>query len=95
MTTLLATATDPAWHGGAGWFFFPFLWFFGFFLIIALVRGIFWRRHWRHHSRPWGWSGGEGDPRAILAGRYARGEIDETEYRQRLAVLNGPDTPRK
>jgi putative membrane protein len=96
MTTLLATATDPTWHGGGWWFFYPFLWFFGFFLFIALLRGIFWRRHWRHHyyNRPWGW-GGENDPRAVLAARYARGEIDESEYRQRLAVLNTPDTPRK
>jgi putative membrane protein len=29
------------------------------------------------------------DPRRILAERYARGEIDEAEYRQRLKVLNG------
>jgi putative membrane protein len=27
------------------------------------------------------------DAAAALAGRYARGEIDETEYRQRLGVL--------
>ena len=81
------------YHGG-GWYF-PFVWFFGFLLIIFILRGIFWRRYWRrHHHRPWGW-GGENDPRAILAGRYARGEIDESEYRQRLAVLNTPETPRK
>jgi putative membrane protein len=29
------------------------------------------------------------DPRRILAERYARGEIDEAEYRQRLNVLGG------
>ena len=27
------------------------------------------------------------DAEQVLAGRYARGEIDETEYRARLAVL--------
>jgi putative membrane protein len=38
--------------------------------------------------------GGEGspsrpNPRQLLAERFARGEIDEDEYRQRLAVLTG------
>jgi putative membrane protein len=28
-------------------------------------------------------------PEQLLAGRFARGEIDEQEYRQRLAVLQG------
>ncbi|MCV7346075.1 SHOCT domain-containing protein [Mycolicibacterium rhodesiae] len=32
-------------------------------------------------------------PEQVLAARYARGEIDDTEYRQRLAVLRGA-TPR-
>lgn len=92
MTTLLAH--DPGYYHG--WWFFPFFWILGFIFIIFLLRGIFWRRHWRNHQhRPWGWVGGENDPRAILAARYARGEIDESEYRQRLAVLNTPDTPRK
>jgi putative membrane protein len=97
MTTLLATvntlATDPTYYHG-GWWFFPFFWFFGFLFLIFVLRGIFWRRHWRHYQRPWGW-GSEHDPRAILAARYARGEIDEQEYKQRLSVLNTPDTPRK
>lgn len=29
------------------------------------------------------------EPRRILAERFARGEIDEAEYRQRLKVLDG------
>lgn len=33
------------------------------------------------------------DPRQILAERYARGEIDEEEYRRRLATLSGTDDP--
>ena len=28
-------------------------------------------------------------PEQVLANRFARGEIDETEYQQRLAVLHG------
>jgi putative membrane protein len=37
-----------------------------------------------------------GDPRQILAERYARGEIDEEEYRRRLDTLRGgqPTGPR-
>jgi putative membrane protein len=30
----------------------------------------------------------DSDPRRILAVRFARGEIDETDYRQRLKVLD-------
>lgn len=33
------------------------------------------------------------DPRQILAQRFAQGEIDETEYRNRLAALHNPATP--
>lgn len=29
------------------------------------------------------------DPQQLLASRFARGEIDEREYRERLAVLRG------
>jgi len=30
----------------------------------------------------------EATPRSLLAGRFARGEIDEAEYRHRVDVLN-------
>lgn len=33
------------------------------------------------------------DPRLILAARFARGEIDEDEYRHRLAALGGTPVP--
>ncbi|HCT78300.1 MAG TPA: hypothetical protein DGT23_17330 [Micromonosporaceae bacterium] len=88
MTTLLAH--DPTWSHG-GWFFFPLFWILGFFLIIGLLRGLFWRRH-RHHR----YNYHSGSARSVLAERYARGEIDEQEYRQRLAVLNTPhETPKR
>jgi len=32
---------------------------------------------------------GATDPRQVLAARFAHGEIDEDEYRQRLKVLGG------
>jgi putative membrane protein len=57
------------------WFLIP-LFFIGFWILVFAVFG----RRWRHHPyhRP-----GE----SILADRYARGEIDEQEYRQRRAAL--------
>lgn len=84
MTTLLAH--DPTWAHGGWWFLAPFVWIFAFFLIAGLFRAIFWRRrrhhHWyRHH---------QGTGRSILAERFARGEIDEQEYRARLTVLDTP-----
>lgn len=79
MTTLLAT--HEHWgHAGGGWFLFPLVWILILFLIFGVLRRSFWRRnHHRFHSA----SG-----RSVLAERYARGEIDEQEYRQRLAVLD-------
>jgi putative membrane protein len=80
MTTLLAT--HEHWgHAGGGWFFlFPLAWILVLFLIFGVLRRTLWRRdHHRFQSA----SG-----RSLLAERYARGEIDEQDYRQRLAVLD-------
>jgi putative membrane protein len=67
-----------AWHGhdwGGPWFLLiPLLWI-GLIVTLALV--------FRHRWRPW--RGGPAE--AALGERYARGEITEQEYRQRLAVL--------
>ena len=81
MTTLLATHEHWGYPGG-WWLLAPLAWFLFFFLFFGVLRGFFWRRN-RHHFQA---SSG----RSILADRYARGEIDEQEYRQRLAVLNTP-----
>jgi putative membrane protein len=68
-------------HGGWGWgWIFPLTW--------IVVIAVFWTFAWR---RPW-WRGARGwheatSPEAVLGERYARGEIDEDEYRKRLAVL--------
>jgi putative membrane protein len=63
-------------HAGGGlWFLFPLLW-------LAVIAGLFFlfrRRSWRY-----GRSASGAD---VLAERYARGEITEEEYRQRLRVL--------
>ena len=47
--------------------------------IVVLVRNL-------GGGRPFGWSG-RMSAEELLAQRFARGEIDEAEYRQRLAVL--------
>ncbi len=79
MNTMLLAGPGP-WHDGhdahTGWWpVFPI----GFALFWLLVIGAafyLWRR------RP-------GGAETVLAERYARGEIDEEEYRERLGVLRG------
>ncbi len=87
MITALATnplVTDGVlathhWHGGHGWFpWFPLVPLFFFGLWVLLFAFVF-RRRWRMAP---GQSG-----ESVLAERYARGEIDETEYRERRSVL--------
>ena len=49
--------------------------------VIVLMRAFDRRDQVRDHVAP------ASDAEQVLAGRYARGEIEETEYRARLAVL--------
>ena len=56
----------------------------------VLIGGGFLLYRWLHRDEP----AGEGQPRLatftarrLLAERYARGEIDEEEYRRRLSTL--------
>jgi putative membrane protein len=65
------------------WFpFFPLipLFFFGVVVTTFVLLG-------RRHRRMFPGRSGE----AVLAERYARGEIDETEFRQRRGVLRAKD----
>ncbi|XAS68030.1 SHOCT domain-containing protein [Micrococcaceae bacterium Sec5.7] len=83
MFTSLATtvATHGPWNGDG---FSP--WFLLFPLFWILVIGLFifiGRRTWRRNHV---WAAARGGE-SVLRERYARGEIDETEYRQRLDVL--------
>jgi putative membrane protein len=82
LTTLAApaiAAAAPYWHGGPGFPFFLFpLFFFGTFIVLFLVFGVFRRGHWRALS----------DARSVLADRFARGEISAEEYRARLSELS-------
>lgn len=67
------------WHGSVwGWFtmMLVMLAFWGLVIwaVVAVARG----------GRP---TASTADPEAVLAGRFAAGEIDEHEYRARVATL--------
>lgn len=82
---LAAAASAPAVSGWAGWhagppvgfivfpIFFILFWAAVVILFVTLRRG-----GWRARS----------DARAVLADRFARGDIDTEEYRARLAELS-------
>lgn len=85
------------WHGGwggGGWFFMASFTLLFWTLVIAgavmLVRWLAGSRHGRQSgpASPFG-EPGAGSRRAedLLAERFARGEIDEDEYKRRLALL--------
>ncbi len=74
------------WHGGhaGGWWpVFPI----GFALFWLLVLGAAFYL-WQRRT-------GDGGAKGVLAERYARGEIDEEEYRERLGVLSASLRGRK
>jgi putative membrane protein len=85
MQSLFTTIFADTWHhDGPGWWivFVPLLWIVVVGAIVLLLRS----------------TGGWGPPRAaghhesaldVLDARYARGEIDDDEYRKRRAVLTG------
>jgi putative membrane protein len=74
MHTFIPTLAHSHPWGFYPWF--PFLWI-GLWIIVAIVvfRRFGQRRRWSN------------SPEAVLGELYARGEITETEYRSRLAVL--------
>ncbi|MFC5788252.1 hypothetical protein EDM22_13475 [Agromyces tardus] len=86
--TTLAVVTHPGpWAAGFGWVFFliPLFWFLVIGLIIFLVtRGR--RRAWADGADGPPWARG-GSAESTLSERFAKGDIDETEYRARLEVL--------
>jgi putative membrane protein len=92
-TEVLANGPHYGWGGPGPFFFiFPLLWFLLFATVIFLIA-----RRARRGPRggwggPWAAHGGAGaDPVTLLGTRFARGEIDEAEYRSRLAVLRSAD----
>ncbi len=80
--TSLVAADEVVHHG---WFpFFPLFPLFVVGMVLFVSRRIGWRR--------WGSVGPSGAGESVLAERYARGEIDESEFRHRRDVLrNVPD----
>lgn len=77
------------WNGASWWWWFfmsgGMLLFWGVvaWVVVQLVRGD------RDTSEP-----SRADPEAILAARFARGEIEADEYRRRLDVLRSRTTDR-
>ncbi|PZE23898.1 SHOCT domain-containing protein [Curtobacterium sp. MCBD17_028] len=74
---LTALAAAPSWHGGPPMAPFAVV-FLATLVVLALVFGVLRRGPWRARS----------DARAVLADRFARGEIDATEYRARSSELD-------
>jgi len=90
-TTVTAAASQvPAnlaahgpWDGGG---FSPWFLLFPLFWILVIGLFIFFaRRTWRRNHE---WATARGGE-SVLRERYARGEINESEYRERLKVLRG------
>ena len=75
----LVLLADDHWDGpGPWWPLIPLFWFV-FIVAIFLVVGRFGRGRWQRSGSYAGES--------RLAERFAAGEIDQTEYRERLAIL--------
>ena len=101
MLTTLTTAAAAASHampygygpgaGGFGWLWLliPLFWITLFVLLFVFVG----RRIRRAGGAPWQMHGPT--PEQTLGDRYARGEIDEQEYRTRLEVLRAAQPPRR
>ena len=79
MTPLLLATHDGYHHGN--WFpLFPLL-FLGLWVVVFLTLGRRWRPGYGHGP----------SPESVLGERFARGEIDEAEYRNRRSVLRAKD----
>lgn len=76
VTSLVATVGDSEEHW---WFVFPFFWLLWVGVIATVLFVVFRRRSGR--------CAGTDRARAILAERFARGEISGEELRERLAQL--------
>jgi putative membrane protein len=89
----LATVLLSSGDHGDWWPIFPILWFVLWVGVIATAIWFFAgrRRHWRE------WREGRGTDRAadILAERFARGELNNDEYTERLRQLRAAERQAK
>jgi putative membrane protein len=98
MTSTLATAlAHPTvvyggWWPGPWFLLIPLFWIAVVVAIVAFAASR--RRRWAAAGYgpggpcgPWGGPGAHGTATSVLAERFARGEIDEAEYRARLETL--------
>ncbi|KDN86615.1 SHOCT domain-containing protein [Kitasatospora cheerisanensis] len=77
---MVASLADGPWPGP--WVLvFPFFWLLVAAVAVLVLRRVAWRRRGRCGG------GSEHAPLAVLGRRYAHGEIDAEEYRERRAVL--------
>jgi putative membrane protein len=93
LTTLVSHPAGYGWGWGPGpWFLLVPLFWFGLIALFFVI-GSRRRRYWAGGPGPGG-PRGTSSARSVLAERYARGEIDESDYRARLEVLLAADGPR-
>jgi putative membrane protein len=74
VSTVLA-AFEHGWGAGPWFLVFPVFWL----TVVVVLAIVFRRQRWGHTHH--------GSGEALLGERYARGEITEEEYRQRLSVI--------
>jgi putative membrane protein len=81
---MLSTLIADCYGRGYGWG--PGPWLFPFFFVVPLALAFLFFRFWPGRFGRFARSASF-DARSALATRYAQGEMDEDEYRRRLAVL--------
>ena len=88
----MTAVTYGPWAGGFHWWFplIPLAWFLVFWVVVILVvRRFWWRGGWGPHR------GAAASAEAVLGQRFAEGQIDEREYRERLQVLRSSEPPKR
>jgi putative membrane protein len=87
LTAAASTVTLADRHDGPGWWpLIPLFWFTAFILFFFVAARLGWwgRRRGCFDDR---WHDASREGKTRLADRFAAGDIDEQEYRSRLAVL--------